>query len=157
MASSTEARRNRKSVTSSPTTDVGSIVNMRAGACKLANQFLSGVVNQETAGAFKTLLHEALHRQGIRTERTTEALAIATMYDAGQLLEYNRLVGEHDNSPTWDTWESAFGWGADAARLSWQQSQRYVARSYRTAWPRIDWFYRNLNWADVLDAGLAGD
>jgi hypothetical protein len=97
-------------------------VNMRAGTCKLANEFLFGHITQDTAGAFKTLLHEAIHRQGIRDEQMAEAYAIAATHSAAI------LAAEWNNGP-----EN----GMRAMRLAWQQSQRYIARSYLCSWAQV--------------------
>jgi hypothetical protein len=51
-------------------------VHLRKGTCASVHAFLEGRRTVYTAGAFSILLHEALHRQGIRNERTTTCLAI---------------------------------------------------------------------------------
>ena len=129
----------------------GSTINMRASTCSLARQFTdNGLVTQNTAGAFATLLHEALHRQGLRDERVVEAAALASMYDAGQLIAYQRRTGRD-----YETWEACFPEGLRAARLAWQQARKYAAAKHLVSWPRVNWYYTNFNWADVLTYGLA--
>ncbi len=127
----------------------GSAINVRAGTCNLARKFTNGLVTQESAGAFATLLHEALHRQGIDHERTTEALSIASTGAAGQLVEWRRRLdqGAADEDATWEASAPA---GARATRLAWQLSRQVVDTEYLTSWPRIGWYQRNLSWADVL-------
>jgi hypothetical protein len=49
----------------------GRDVHLREGTCQGVHLFLSGRRTVLTAGAFSILLHEALHRQGLRSERRT--------------------------------------------------------------------------------------
>ena len=52
------------------------IVNIRNGTCRRARLFANrALVTTETASAMSTILHETLHRQGIRDERITECFA----------------------------------------------------------------------------------
>jgi hypothetical protein len=53
----------------------GADVHLRNGTCENARLFLRGRHTVYTAGAYAILLHEALHRQGVRDERTTTCLA----------------------------------------------------------------------------------
>jgi len=53
----------------------GGDVHLRNGTCESVHAFLSGHRTVYTAGAYAVLLHEALHRQGVRNERTTTCLA----------------------------------------------------------------------------------
>jgi len=53
----------------------GGDVHLRDGTCENVRAFLSGRRTVYTAGAYSILLHEALHRQGVRNERTTTCLA----------------------------------------------------------------------------------
>lgn len=53
----------------------GGDVHLRSGTCESVRAFLSGRHTVYTAGAYAVLLHEALHRQGVRNERTTTCLA----------------------------------------------------------------------------------
>ncbi len=48
---------------------------MRNGTCNNVRTFLGGRHTVYTAGAYAILLHEALHRQGVGTERLTTCLA----------------------------------------------------------------------------------
>jgi hypothetical protein len=129
----------------------GGIINMRAGTCEQANLFVQGIILPDTAGAFHVLLHEALHRQGFRSERSTEAYAIATMRIAGQLAEYNSRYG--DLPPGWQTdsrWADGAPAGNEAMRFAWQQSQRYIASSYRSSWSYVNGLSQSSTWADVV-------
>ena len=51
-------------------------IHLRNGTCAGVHEFFEGRRTVYTAGAFSVLLHEALHRQGLRDERTTTCLAI---------------------------------------------------------------------------------
>ena len=53
----------------------GSDIHLRGGTCDNVRLFLSGRHTVYTAAAFAILLHETLHRQGIRNERITTCLA----------------------------------------------------------------------------------
>lgn len=53
----------------------GGAVHLRNGTCETARMFLSGRHTVYTAGAYAILLHEALHRQGVRNEQITTCLA----------------------------------------------------------------------------------
>ncbi len=129
----------------------GGAINVRAGTCKLARRFTDGLVTQDTAGAFKTLLHEAIHRQGFYDERATEAVAVASMDSAGRLVDFKRRLnqGALDEDAAWGASAPA---GARATRLAWQQSRRYAADEYLTSWPRIGWYQQHRSWSDLVDA-----
>jgi hypothetical protein len=53
----------------------GPDVHLRDGTCDNVRSFLVGRHTVYTAAAFSVLLHEALHRQGVRDERVTTCLA----------------------------------------------------------------------------------
>ncbi len=53
----------------------GSDVHLRDGTCDNVRAFLVGRHTVYTAAAFSILLHESLHRQGVRDERITTCLA----------------------------------------------------------------------------------
>jgi hypothetical protein len=53
----------------------GGEVHLRNGTCENVRMFLGGRHTVYTAGAYAILLHEALHRQGVRNERITTCLA----------------------------------------------------------------------------------
>jgi hypothetical protein len=82
-------------------------------------------VTQETAGAFHTILHEAIHRQGIKSERTTEAFAITTMRTAGQMVEFgqHRYYDGMTPDESEEAWYASEPAGDRAMRLAWQQSR----------------------------------
>jgi hypothetical protein len=53
----------------------GKDLHLRAATCADVHMFLAGRHTVYTAAAYSILLHEALHRQGIRNERLTTCLA----------------------------------------------------------------------------------
>ena len=53
----------------------GADVHLRDTTCENVRHFLSGRHTVHTAAAFSILLHEALHRQGVKNERVTTCLA----------------------------------------------------------------------------------
>lgn len=53
----------------------GGEVHLRNGTCENVRMFLRGRHTVYTAGAYAILLHEALHRQGVRNERITTCFA----------------------------------------------------------------------------------
>jgi hypothetical protein len=53
----------------------GADLHLRDGTCENVRAFLTGRHTVYTAAAYSILLHEALHRQGIRNERITTCLA----------------------------------------------------------------------------------
>jgi hypothetical protein len=53
----------------------GRVVHLRHTTCAGVRLFLEGRRTVLTAGAFAVLLHEALHRQGLRNERLTTCFA----------------------------------------------------------------------------------
>jgi hypothetical protein len=63
----------------------GGDVHIRAGTCANARLFTRGLVRWDTAAAFGVLLHEALHRQGMRNERATSCFGNDAIRWAGKL------------------------------------------------------------------------
>jgi hypothetical protein len=53
----------------------GGDLYLRNGTCDNVHTFLGGLHTVYTTGAYAILLHEALHRQGVRNERITTCLA----------------------------------------------------------------------------------
>jgi len=53
----------------------GRDVNLRPDVCVNTRAFFRGEVTTRNAGAYAVLLHEALHRQGVRNERVTTCFA----------------------------------------------------------------------------------
>jgi hypothetical protein len=106
----------------------GNTVNMRPLTCSQAERFVHGIITPTTAEAFETLLHEGLHRQGIRSEWLTEEFAIASSYSAGKLVRYERTI-ELGGTPSWDgPTVTASGLETRAYALD---ANRYRPASYR--------------------------
>jgi hypothetical protein len=53
----------------------GSDLHLRSGTCSAVHTFAGGRHTVFTAAAYSVLLHEALHRQGLRDEKITNCLA----------------------------------------------------------------------------------
>jgi hypothetical protein len=115
----------------------GNSIHMRAETCKEAERFTQGVYTAASVGAFSTLLHEALHRQGFRDEHTTEQYALAAMADAGRLVQYNVYIanGASDEDAAYDATAST---GDKVQQIAWHQSVRVVAPVYRTTWSEVE-------------------
>lgn len=91
----------------------GGEVHLRAGSCANARLFVRGIVRWDTAAAMSVLLHESLHRQGLRSERATTCLA--------------------SDAVRWAAKEIGLGdLGANRARLlAFRYAARYVPSTYR--------------------------
>jgi hypothetical protein len=125
-------------------------LNVRAGTCNLARQFVQGFITQDTAGAFHTLLHESLHRQGFHNERETELFAVTSMDAAGWLSEFSRKLHTGGWTDKVSAWEQSRSAGDRAMRLSWLQSQRYIDPSYLSPWSTVTGLLSKESWADRL-------
>jgi hypothetical protein len=66
----------------------GGELHMRHGSCVNARLFVRGIVRWDTAAAFSVLLHEALHRQGIRLERAATCLSNDAVRWTGKALGF---------------------------------------------------------------------
>jgi hypothetical protein len=119
-----------------PYAGVHNTIHVRAGTCARAREFVAGTYTARTVGAFTTLLHEALHRQGFRDERNTQTYAIAAMRAASQLVQYNVYL---DNGATDDNlaWDAAEPTGDKVERIAFDQSNRISARKYHTTWSEV--------------------
>ena len=102
------------------------IVNIRNGTCRRARLFANrALVTTETASAMATILHETLHRQGIRDERITECFANDAVKYAGWLAHWNGLATQDD-----ETWAASEATGTRARNLAFAASKRWIARDY---------------------------
>jgi len=126
----------------------GNTIHMRAGTCNNAAQFINGIYTAQSVGAFTTLLHESLHRQGFQNENLTEAFAIASMRAAGQFVQYVHYLnaGATDHAAAW---QAAAATGNKVLRIAFEQSNRVVAANYRTTWAEVTSAER-LGWAAWL-------
>jgi hypothetical protein len=123
-------------------------IMMRNKTCQDATRFTNGVYTAVTLGAFKTLLHEALHRQGFINEHYTELYALASMRDATQLAQFNVFLsrGATDENAAW---EAARPYAEQAQRVAWEQSVRATASRYHTQWSEVVAATEN-GWAEWL-------
>jgi hypothetical protein len=126
----------------------GNTIHIRAGTCADALAFLHGIYTAETVGAFTTLLHESLHRQGFKNENLTEAFAIAAMHTAGRLVQYEIYMhnGAADQAAAW---RAAAPYGDKVMHIAFEQSNRVVAASYHTSWREV-LAARQVGWAAWL-------
>lgn len=126
----------------------GNTIHMRAGTCAEAAEFTRGVFTAQTVGAFTTLLHESLHRQGFKNENLTEAFALGAMRAAGQFVQF----ANYTNRGATDTaaaWKAAAPAGDKVFRIAFNQSNRIVAANYRTSWKEVT-SAEALGWASWL-------
>lgn len=109
----------------------GRDVHLRGATCANVHRFFKGRNTVLTAGAYAILLHEALHRQGIRDERLTTCFA--------------------NESVRWGTrW---FG-GSEAKSLrarnrAFTYSKLHAPRSYRMGRPDCLALARDKEWVEV--------
>ena len=106
----------------------GGIVNLRDGTCRRIRLFTGKVplISAETASAMATMLHETLHRQGLRSERTTECYANDAVLYAGWLAHW-RSLRRHDA----EAWKASRAYGVRASELAFQESARIIADEYQ--------------------------
>jgi hypothetical protein len=128
--------------------DGGNTIHIRAATCTDALAFTHGIFTAETVGAFTTLLHESLHRQGFNNENLTEAFAIAAMYTAGRLVEAVKYM-EKGATDQADAWQAAAPYGDKVLHIAFAQSNRVAAASYRTSWREVTAALR-VGWAAWL-------
>lgn len=106
----------------------GGDVHLRNGTCGNVHAFILGHRTVDTAGAFSILLHEALHRQGIRNERTTTCLAIDAVRGGAE-------------------WLGSSGAQALRARdLAFTYSRLFAPRAYRMGKPDCLALTRRQDW-----------
>jgi len=109
----------------------GSEVHLRGGTCDNVRRLLAGRVTALTAAAYSVLLHEALHRQGLRDERVTNCLANEAVRWGAELL----------------------GLGAERAlrarNLAFEFTRRYAPPAYRMGKPSCLALAARTEWTDV--------
>jgi hypothetical protein len=120
------------------------IVNIRDGTCRRARMFSNqAIVTTETASAMATILHETLHRQGIRDERITECFANEAVKYAGWLAHWNSLATRND-----ETWAGSEATGSRARDLAFAASKRWIARSYLMPRAECLRLTKSFSWAE---------
>ena len=108
----------------------GGDVHLRGGTCAGVHAFLSGRQTLVTAAAYSVLLHESLHRQGIRDERDANCFA--------------------NDAVRWGTEWLGFG-GERALRardLAFAFSRRYAPPAYHMGMPDCLALARRADWVD---------
>lgn len=119
-------------------------VNIRNGTCRRARQFSKhALMTTETASAMSTILHETLHRQGVRAERITECFANDATKYAGWLAHWNSLAKRDDA-----TWTASEAKGSRARDLAFAASKRWIAREYLMPKGECLRLTRSFSWAE---------
>ena len=113
-------------------------VYMRGRDCGLVNQFVADSKLGRLPGrwqtyAYSTLLHEALHVQGIDDERVTECVANDSVRWAARSFGLDETLANR------------------ASRIGWDMSAKYTARSYFTVSGECQSTLRDADWTDFLD------
>ena len=106
----------------------GGIVNLRDGTCRRVRLFTSKapLISAATASATATMLHETLHRQGLRSERTTECYANDAVLYAGWLAHWRSLRRQDE-----EAWKASRRYGVRASELAFAESARIIADEYQ--------------------------
>lgn len=110
----------------------GSEVHLRGGTCDNVRRFLGGRVTVLTAASYSVLLHEALHRQGLRDERVTNCLAIEAVRWGAEWLG----LGEAR--------------ALRARNLAFEFSRRYSPRVYRMGKPSCLALAGRTEWTELV-------
>ena len=119
-------------------------VNIRNGTCSRARRFTEGAfVSTETASAIATVLHETLHRQGVRDERITECFANDAVKYAGWLAHWNSLATRDDA-----TWAASEAIGSRARDLAFAASKRWIAQEYQMPRAECLRLTRSFSWGE---------
>ena len=119
-------------------------VNIRNGTCLRARRFTEqAIMTTETASAMSTILHETLHRQGVRDERITECFANQAVKYAGWLAHWNSLATRDDT-----TWAASEAKGSRARDLAFSGSKRWIAREYQMSRAECLRLTRSFSWAE---------
>ena len=108
----------------------GSDVYLRNTTCRNVHLFMRGQHTLETSASFSILLHEVLHRQGVRDERITTCLANYAV-QAGA----TRLGFEEERA-------------VRARELALRFTKRYSPPEYRMGIPNCRVLNRRTDWTD---------
>jgi hypothetical protein len=108
----------------------GSDVYLRSTTCRNVHLFMRGRHTLETSASFSILLHEVLHRQGVRSERITSCLANDAVHAGARWLgfEEERAVR--------------------ARELALRFTKRYSPPEYRMGIPHCRLLNRRTDWTD---------
>ena len=108
----------------------GSDVFLRHTTCHNVRQFIRGKHTLTTAAAFSILVHEVLHRQGVRDERITSCLANEAVRSGAEWLGFSK--------------ERALR----AMQLAFDFTRRYSPPEYRMGQPHCLLLNRRTDWPD---------
>jgi hypothetical protein len=110
----------------------GPDLHLRGATCEKVRQFLQGRHTLLTAAAFSVLLHEALHRQGLRHERITNCLANEAVHWGTEWLGF-------------ETTEAL-----RARNLAFEFSRRFAPPPYRMGKPDCLALARSTDWPELV-------
>ena len=108
----------------------GSNVFLRHTTCHNIHRFIDGENTFETAAAFSVLLHEALHRQGVRDERITTCLANDAVLPGAEWIGYTEAKAGR------------------ARHLAFAFTRRFSPPSYRMRRSSCEMLNRRTDWPD---------
>jgi hypothetical protein len=108
----------------------GSDVYLRNTTCRSVHLFMRGRHTLETSAAFSILLHEVLHRQGVRDERITTCLANDAVRWGAEWLGFAEERAER------------------ARELAFRFTKRYSPPEYRMGIPHCRLLNRRTDWTD---------
>jgi hypothetical protein len=108
----------------------GSDVYLRSTTCRHINAFVRGRHTIETSAAFSILLHEVLHRQGVRDERITTCLANDAVHAGARWLGFKEKRAVR------------------ARELALRFTKRYSPPEYRMGIPHCRLLNRRTDWTD---------
>jgi hypothetical protein len=108
----------------------GSDVFLRHSTCRDVHDFIDGRSTLQTAAAFSVLLHEVLHRQGVRDERITTCLANDAVRSGAEWIGYSDAQALR------------------ARELAFTSTRRYSPPSYRMRRSRCKLLNRRTDWPD---------
>jgi hypothetical protein len=108
----------------------GSDVYLRNTTCRNVHLFMRGRHTIETAAAFSILLHEVLHRQGVRNERITTCLANYAVHAGARWLGFKEKRAVR------------------ARELALRFTKRYSPPEYRMGIPHCRLLNRRTDWTD---------
>ncbi len=108
----------------------GSDVYLRSTTCRNVHMFMKGKHTLLTSAAFSILLHEVLHRQGVRDERITTCLANDAVRWGAEYLGFEEERAER------------------ARELAFRFTKRYSPPEYRMGIPHCRLLNRRTDWTD---------
>jgi hypothetical protein len=108
----------------------GSDVHLRSLTCENVRSFVAGRHTLFTAAAFAILLHESLHRQGLRNERLTTCFANEAVRWGSEWLGFTRVQALR------------------ARNLAFEYTRRYSPPSYAMGRPTCLALARRTTWRD---------